>query len=356
MPAPDEMLARGGGWHTAWLGGTVRVFLSYRRDDAGGYAGRLTDALLQHLGPKSVFQDVTAISPGQNYAAAIDRALSESDAALVVIGPGWLTAATSQGTPRLLEADDYVRLELARALERDIPVIPVLVGDAQLPEAADLPDDLQGLAQRQAVELHNETWHRDVDGLVRSLRGLSAVPAHRRRRLLAAGTALITLLALGAGAWRLWGSDPVTGPHAGSSAAIASCTPPANHAWTPIVLGKNPAAVDRTYPGATVAVRVTKAYWRVRDGKWQVMLATSVENTGHQTMDMGSWRYQFLVVAQREFNVTCFTPTSDATDPGATDDELVGFDVACKPVGYMQLRLQSANISVTPETLDWGSC
>jgi hypothetical protein len=64
----------------------VRVFLSYRRDDAGGYAGRLTDALLQHLGPKIVFQDVTAISPGQDYAAAIDR---ESDAAaLVVIGPG----------------------------------------------------------------------------------------------------------------------------------------------------------------------------------------------------------------------------------------------------------------------------
>jgi hypothetical protein len=90
----------------------------------------------------------------------------------------------------------------------------------------------------------------------------------------------------------------------------------------------------------------------VRDGKWQVMLA----DTGQQPMDMGSWRYQFLVVAQREFNVTCFTPASDSITAGITDDELVGFDVACEPVGYMQLRLQSANISVTPETLDWGSC
>ena len=69
-------------------GRTVRVFLSYRRDDAGGYAGRLTDGLIQRLGPKSVFQDVTGIGPGQDYTVAIDRALADSDAALVVIGPG----------------------------------------------------------------------------------------------------------------------------------------------------------------------------------------------------------------------------------------------------------------------------
>ena len=79
---------------------------------------------------------MTAISPGQNYTVAIDRALADSDAVLAVIGPGWLTAVTPQGMPRLLEAGDYVHLELARALERDIRVIPVLVGGARLPEAA----------------------------------------------------------------------------------------------------------------------------------------------------------------------------------------------------------------------------
>jgi hypothetical protein len=167
--------------------------------------GRLTDALLQRLGPESVFQDVTAISPGQDYTVAIDRALADSDAALVVIGPGWLTAVTPQGTRRLLDADDYVHLELARALGRDIRVIPVLVGGARMPEAAELPDDLQGLAQRQALEMHNEAWHHDIDGLVRSLRGEPAVPANRRRRWLVAGTVLIALLGLGAGAWFLWG-------------------------------------------------------------------------------------------------------------------------------------------------------
>lgn len=76
------MLARVAGVPAQRGGGRpVRVFLSYRRGDAGGYAGRLADALLQRLGPRSVFQDVTAISPGQDYTVAIDRALADSEAA-----------------------------------------------------------------------------------------------------------------------------------------------------------------------------------------------------------------------------------------------------------------------------------
>lgn len=120
----------------------MQIFLSYRRGDVGGYAGRLSDALRQRLGTKSVFQDVTAIAPGQDYTAVIDQALDGCDAVLVMIGPGWHAAATPQGTPRLFEADDYVRLELSRALHRNVPVIPVLVGGASLPAATELPDDL----------------------------------------------------------------------------------------------------------------------------------------------------------------------------------------------------------------------
>ncbi len=175
----------------------MQVFLSYRRNDVGGYAGRLTDALLQRLGAKSVFQDVIAVAPGQDFTVELDRALDDSDAVLAVIGPGWLTAATRQGAPRLFEADDYVRLELARALNRNVRVVPVLVGGAALPAATDLPDELRGLVHRQAVVLHDETWHQDVDGLVGSLRGEPAVPpGHgrwwpRRRVLIAAAAGLL---------------------------------------------------------------------------------------------------------------------------------------------------------------------
>jgi TIR domain len=77
----------------------VKVFLSYRRSDVGGYAGRLGDAVVRHFGAKSVFQDVTAISPGQDFVQAIDRALDKCDAMLAVIGPGWLTASTPTVCP-----------------------------------------------------------------------------------------------------------------------------------------------------------------------------------------------------------------------------------------------------------------
>jgi hypothetical protein len=202
----------------------VQVFLSYRRGDVGGHAGRLTDALRQRLGADSVFQDVVAIAPGQDFTVAIDRALDDCDAVLAVIGPGWLTAATPQGAPRLFDADDYVRLELARALDRNVRVVPVLVGGAALPAASELPDDLKGLVRRQAVVLHDETWHQDVNGLVGSLRGEPAVPTTRRPRWLVPGAAVAAVLVvLGAAAW-WWGAGSGGGSGGGQQAEPYLCT------------------------------------------------------------------------------------------------------------------------------------
>lgn len=175
----------------------VRIFLSYRRGDAGGYAGRLADDLGKH--GFRVFQDVTAIGPGEDYDVTIDRALKDSGAVLAVIGGGWLDASTSQGSRRLLEANDYVRLELATALQRKILVIPVLVGGADLPTAADLPEELQALTQRQGVELRDDTWHQNVEGLAKRLRGKQNVAGRRSRRrpilFLTAAAAVAGLLA-----------------------------------------------------------------------------------------------------------------------------------------------------------------
>jgi TIR domain len=327
----------------------VRVFLSYRRGDAGGYAGRLTDALVQRLGPKSVFQDVTAISPGEDYTVAIDRALADSDAVLVIIGPGWLTAETPQGTRRLLEPGDYVRLELARALGRDIRVIPVLVGGARLPTAAELPDDLQGLALRQALVLHDETWHLDVDGLVRSLRGEPAGPARRRRRWLVIGTAAVVLLALSAGAW-WWRSG--NGGQTGSGNGLASCPSLDSDAWrNRLVLSKHPVAVDNRNPAQPLIFRVTDARWRADNGKWQVILAVGMKNAGPQTVyssGNGDYRYLYLVVAQHHFYRMCYTRESDTVPSGAVDDEFIGFEVTCKPVPrHIELLLENGKINVT---------
>ena len=96
----------------------VRVFVSYRRNDVGGYAGRLHDGLVQRLGASSVFHDVSVIAPGTDFVELIDLELDRSDAVLVVIGPGWATAATAEGDVRLQQPDDFVRKEVAGAATR----------------------------------------------------------------------------------------------------------------------------------------------------------------------------------------------------------------------------------------------
>lgn len=335
----------------------MRVFLSYRRGDAGAYAGRLSDSLRERLGAKSVFQDVTAIAPGQDYVAVIDRALGDSDAVLAVIGTGWLTASTPEGARRLSDPDDYVRLELGRALRQSVRVVPVLVGGATVPAAPDLPDELQGLVNRQAVVLHDETWHQDVDGLVRSLRGESAVPARRRRPLLVGGViAAVVAVGLAGAAWR-WG--PGGGGQASDSSSstdeIASCAPPKGQGWQPITVLKDQTGVTKTDSGPLV-FRVKDAYWRPHGETWQVELDTTMENASRDDVVHGEWRYKSLVVAQREFPWTCYSPSPNLVAPSTVGDALIGFDVRCKPVGYMELIMEFDRISVTDETLEPGTC
>jgi len=335
----------------------VQVFLSYRRGDVPGHAGRLTDALRQRLGANSVFQDVVAIAPGQDFTAAIDRALDDSDAVLAVIGPGWLAAATPQGAPRLFQGDDYVRLELARALHRDVRVVPVLVGGASLPAATELPDDLQGLTQRQAVVLHDETWHQDVEGLVRSLLGEPAVPARRSRRWPVAAAVAVALVVLGASAWLWWGPGGGAGGQDGSAAEPPPCAPPNGTGWRPIALSNDPTGEEEV-TGGSLVFTVKGARWRAHDGKWQVTLATSMENATPEDQYHGDYRYSSLVVGQREFKATCFAPTPNQVSPETVGDALIGFEVTCKPGGYIQLILEndSARISVTDDTLEPAAC
>ena len=156
------------------------IFISYRREDSAGHAGRLYDRLFAHFGPDHLFMDVDRIEPGEDFVQVIETAVGSCDVVLVIIGRRWLTAGDGNAR-RLDNPKDFVRLEIATALKRDVRVIPVLVADATMPGEHDLPADLAGLSRRNAVELSDLRWNRDVQQLIQVLdKFLASVEAERR--------------------------------------------------------------------------------------------------------------------------------------------------------------------------------
>lgn len=147
----------------------MRVFISYRRDDAPGHAGRIADQLIARYGREAVFIDVEAIEAGEDFVEAIGRAMEDADAALVVIGPGWLGASRADGSRRLQDPKDFVRLEIEAALDRGIRTIPVLVQGASMPGSEELPSTLVRLSRLNAVDLVDRRFQADLEALFSSL-------------------------------------------------------------------------------------------------------------------------------------------------------------------------------------------
>lgn len=141
------------------------VFISYRRDDQAGFAGRLADVLVSTFGADNVFRDIEDIHPGEDFVAAIEQQLPAVDVMLVVIGPAWLTVSRN-GVRRLDEHDDFVRREIEAGLKSGKAVLPVLVGGATMPAEKDLPPGIAALARRQSFILSDIGWTSEVARLV----------------------------------------------------------------------------------------------------------------------------------------------------------------------------------------------
>jgi TIR domain-containing protein len=172
-----------------------QIFISYRREDSAGYAGRLRESLERRLGKGAVFRDVDALEPGQDFVDIIGIRLRDASACLVLIGREWLDAEDASGRRRLAQQNDYVRLEIATALEQPkMRVIPVLVEGTRMPATEELPETIQGLSRRQAVSLRDESWDEDVKRFVTALDRRSWV--ERYRLALAASAAVVVVGAL----------------------------------------------------------------------------------------------------------------------------------------------------------------
>lgn len=144
-----------------------RIFISYRRDDSADITGRLYDRLVRKFGKQSVFKDVDDIPLGRDFRRALREAVGRCEVMLVVIGRQWLTVADDHRRRRLDNPGDFVRIEVESALDRNIPVIPVLVQGATMPRESDLPPSLAALAYRNGFALRADPYfHNDVSLLI----------------------------------------------------------------------------------------------------------------------------------------------------------------------------------------------
>jgi TIR domain len=150
---------------------SAKVFISYRRDDARWQAREIYRALKQVLPSDHVFMDIDSIPIGVDFVEFLEGWVEQCDIMLALIGVGWAENIDPKtGRRRLENPDDFMRIEVRKGLSRGIPVVPILLDGATIPDAGQLPDDLQRLIRRNAEFVDHRTVDTDVERLIRKLR------------------------------------------------------------------------------------------------------------------------------------------------------------------------------------------
>jgi hypothetical protein len=179
---------------------TGKIFVNYRRDDSAPHALSIAQYLEREFGARNVFIDIDRMRAGQNFHKVLEQRLADCSVVLTVIGPNWLDLRNDAGQRRIDDPEDWVRLEMARALARGITTIPVLVGGAELPKKTQLPDELKPLVQRHAAIITTNGFRNDMAGLVRDIRDIIGEPAVRKMVAGGLGIAAVALAFAGGAA------------------------------------------------------------------------------------------------------------------------------------------------------------
>lgn len=149
------------------------IFISYRRADTSGHAGRISDDLRRRFGRSVAFRDIDSIEIGRDFVQALEQAIHSARVCIVLIGDTWLTEHSEKGVRRLEDSDDHVRNEIEMALaDKSVSVIPVLVEGARMPDESELPESIRSLARLQAIELSERRWDYDMRELMSILENM----------------------------------------------------------------------------------------------------------------------------------------------------------------------------------------
>jgi hypothetical protein len=153
------------------------IAISYRRQDSSPVAGRLYDRLQAEFGKGSVFMDFDSIPYGVDFREHIKQTLQRAKVVVAIIGPEWC-GGREPANRRIDDPTDFVRLEVASALENGIPIIPVLINNTPMPEAKNLPPELEGLAFRNGLALDTGIdFHHHADRLIAGIHRVVDPPA-----------------------------------------------------------------------------------------------------------------------------------------------------------------------------------
>ena len=184
------------------------VFVSYRRADTAGHAGRICGDLERYFGAAVVFRDIDSIRAGSDFVKALEAAIQHAGVVIVLIGDSWLSEASDDGAPRLHDPGDHVHREVAMALgDSSVTVLPVLMDGASMPTERELPQPLRQLARLQAIEVSDSRWEYDIERLVRVLEAAGIHQAEAGARLPAwfaplAGAVVVVAIAAFVWCWQ----------------------------------------------------------------------------------------------------------------------------------------------------------
>jgi hypothetical protein len=234
------------------------IFLSYRRNDSLAQARALYERLRNEFGSDRVFIDLEGLRSGFDFRRALKQHLDSCQVLIAIVGRDWLGAKTVSAARRIDDSNDFVRAEVRAALERDIPVIPLLLDGAEMPSAAELPGDLKSFARRHAQAFDMMRFDADVRHLVEALRGhlTTTATAEARRVVTTTGSSASKPHSR---------TSPHRGLHQANVNALTQCGPALREALTSQLPGVSAVLV---VPTATINLgsgvdRVTKYQYQI---------------------------------------------------------------------------------------------